>query len=139
MEKTFEIINDKIQQINERHAQTTNPLNIVTALANSASKIGTDAVAQVNALEDQTQKLQILAQCVQDLVALNRNAIEQVKTVGLQRAFQVQVLNELNASLAQINSEQHSAEEEEIGDAQEEDLLPENDEEVEPEQEPQSL
>ena len=139
MEKTFEIINGKIQQINEQHAIAVNPLNIVTALSNTAQKIGTDAVATVNNTEDQDLKLQLLAKCVQDLVALNRNAIEQVKTIGLQRAFQVQVLNELNASLAELNQEAQDNDEEDIANEEEEDLDTAAAKEVEPEEEPELL
>ena len=134
MEKTFEVINTKIQQINEQHAAATNPLTVVSALANTAQRIAAAAVEVVNTTDDQSQKLSALAKCVQDLVALNANAIEQIKTVGLQRAFQVQVLNDLLGSLSELN--QTAQQPEESDEEQDEEVV----EEIEQDEEvPESL
>ena len=138
MEKTFEVINTKIQQINEQHAAATNPLTVVSALANTSQRIASAAVEIANATDDQSQKLQVLAKCVQDLVALNTNAIEQVKTVGLQRAFQVQVLNDLLGSLSELNqaAQQAAQQPEESDEKEDEEVV----EEIEQEEElPESL
>ena len=138
MEKTFEVINTKIQQINEQHAAATNPLTVVSALANTSQRIASAAVEIANATDDKSQKLQVLAKCVQDLVALNTNAIEQVKTVGLQRAFQVQVLNDLLGSLSELNqaAQQAAQQPEESDEKEDEEVV----EEIEQEEElPESL